>query len=321
MTVQSNRPKNLSGAMSIIQKLRDSESNLASVDELAQAISDNKQMSSNKSLPVEGITVLEIDPQEIKNWDYHDRPDNELGDIESLSKEFLEIGQQQPCLVRPYENHPYKFELIVGERRWRAASKAGINLKVLVKKLTDTEAALCQVAENSNRKDLSDYAKGMSYANLIANKIIKQSDLIGKLGLNKYDVSRLLSFRDIPASLAEAIGDFTQVSSRTASEIRSLCNKDPRNLDALLFLANKISSGIGANTLVREVKKYFDDKIPLNNWIAKKVYDKNDSHLFTWRKDGNGNASISIPKKLANKINYADIETDLIDVFQKCALL
>ena len=317
MTAQSNRPKNLSGAMSIIQQLRDSETNMTSVDELAQVISNNKQISSDKSSFIEGTTVLEIDPKSIKNWDYHDRPDNELGDIESLSKEFLEIGQQQPCLVRPYENHPYKFELIVGERRWRAASKAGIKLKVLVKKLTDTEAALCQVAENSNRKDLSDYAKGISYANLIANKIIKQSDLIGKLGLNKYDVSRLLSFRDIPASLAEAIGDFTRVSARTASEIRSLCNKDPKNLDALLFLSNKISSGIGANTLSREVKKYFDTQSPLNNWIAKKVFDKNDIHLFTWRKDGNGNASISIPKKLASKINYANIEADLVTVFQK----
>ena len=44
--------------------------------------------------------VLELSPSEIKNWDYHDRPTSELGDIEALANEFKEIGQLQPCIVR-----------------------------------------------------------------------------------------------------------------------------------------------------------------------------------------------------------------------------
>ena len=81
-----------------------------------------------------------------------------------MAEEFLSIGQQIPCIVRKItDSVDFQYELIAGERRWRAAQKANVLLKVLIRNLSDNEAALVQISENSNRSALSDYAKGMSY--------------------------------------------------------------------------------------------------------------------------------------------------------------
>ena len=85
--------------------------------------------------------------------------------------------QQQPCIVRELIAGQ-KYELIAGERRWRAAKLLNQDLKVIISTLTDSEAALVQAAENNNRLNLSDYAKGQSYASLIKNGVLKQKDLI-----------------------------------------------------------------------------------------------------------------------------------------------
>src|SRR4051812_20437328 len=75
------------------------------------------------------IQVHLVDPDNIVNWKYSDRPEFELGNIEALANEFTTIGQQQPCIVRPIEHKDNFYELLVGERRWRAAKEAKIKLK------------------------------------------------------------------------------------------------------------------------------------------------------------------------------------------------
>jgi ParB family transcriptional regulator, chromosome partitioning protein len=165
--------------------------------------------------------VLEVIPSKIKNWLYNDRPENELGDIESLANEFKEIGQLQPCIVRPYsgENKEQVYELIVGERRWRAATMAGVPLKVSIREISDTDAAIIQASENYNRKDLSDYARGMSYFKLIEDGIITSKKLSQSLNMSKQQISRLLSFSRIPIEIKEALGDLSKLSARTAEQI------------------------------------------------------------------------------------------------------
>lgn len=115
---------------------------------------------------VNAETILQIDPQDAQNWQFNDRPSNELGDIESLAEEFKQIGQQLPCIARPSRDPQYKYEIIAGELRWHAAKLAEVKLKIIVRELTDTEAAIVQTSENLKRKSLSDYASGVSYAKL-----------------------------------------------------------------------------------------------------------------------------------------------------------
>src|ERR1700677_436970 len=186
--------------------------------------------------PETSTDAQDINDENVINWCLSDRPSNELGDIDSLAADLLNVGQQQPCIVRINPKIANKYELIVGERRWRAAKKANIPLKAVVKILSDSEAALIQSAENDNRVDLSDYAKGISFSRLINSEVIKQSDLVEKLGKSKQYVSALLSFSKIPPEIIAAIGDMSKISARTAEEIKQLSSKGETYIKAIIDL-------------------------------------------------------------------------------------
>jgi ParB family transcriptional regulator, chromosome partitioning protein len=263
-----------------------------------------------------------VNPLLIKNWEFHDRPENELGDIEALAKEFKEIGQQQPCIVRPINNGYFKFELIVGERRWHAAKLAEVDLKVIVKNISDSEAALIQASENLNRKGLSDYARGLSYCNLINNGIIQQSDLIDKLCLSKQQVSRLLSFSKIPHEIIEEIRDMSQISARTAEQIKQLSNKGQIYIDAIKKFATKLREGnLGHEKLSRLVELEINSKVYNNNIIPsysknEKVFSKDGNPIFVWRFNKKAKVSIDFSDRIAlllydHKIDHTAI-TDII---------
>lgn len=260
-------------------------------------------------------SIHEINPSEVTLWIHKDRPENELGDLESFARELKAVGQIQPGIVRTSNDIKFKYELIIGERRWRACKLAGLQFQVEIKNYSDNEAALAQAAENEERKQLSDYAKGMSYARLIEMGILKQTDLTSKLGISRQQVSRLLSFKDIPITLRDAIGDLTLVTARTAEEIRLLCNKNSENISTLISIAGKIASGIGAVTLQKEVKRALENEGSSIN--TEKVPSINGRHLFTWRQDGNGNRSISFPKDIRLMIDYKKLEKALVEVIQQ----
>lgn len=244
-----------------------------------------------------GDQYTEINPESARNWHLNDRPESELGDIAAFAKELSEVGQQQPCIVRPIDDEQCKYEIIAGERRWRAAKHAGIKLKVIVKILNDHDAAIVQAAENAQRKDLSDYAKGMSFYALLKQEILKREEIENKLGISTAQVSRLLSFADLPEKLNEAIQDFSLVTARTAAEIRSIANKSQNHIDALVQLAKKISSGmLGANKLQAQVEKLLSTE-SIDKPITREVHGLNDEHLFTWKQNSNSNVTVTFSKK------------------------
>lgn len=253
--------------------------------------------------------ILDIDTDDIIPWVHKDRPENELGNICDLANSIKTIGQQQPCIVRFIKESPNKYELIVGQRRWKAAELAGLKLKVVCKDLSDTEAAFIQAAEHQNRRDLSCYAKGMSYARLIEQGIIRQKDLTNILKISKQQVCRLLSYCKIPGSLVEAIQDFRKVSARTAYEINRLAHKSEDHLNALILLAEKIKSGeLGANKLISEVEEIISNSTNSKNQSFK-VYD-DDLHLFTVRLNQGSNASILFSKHSLELIENKEINMD-----------
>ena len=246
--------------------------------------------------------ILEVDSQEIIRWEYKDRPENELGDIEGLAETLKSVGQQQPCILRPCKTKPGKYELIVGERRWRAARLANLKIKAIIKDLDDKTATLIQAIENEKRTDKSDFSKGMSYADKIERGFISQKDLTDIIGIPKQQLSRLLSYRKIPNRLFQAIEDFKKVSSRTAYEIARLSAKGEKYIQMLVDLAPKIKTGkYGHNSINKEIKKNLENETSNVN-INQKIFSIDGRHLFTWRLDNNSIPSIHFPKDIANLI-------------------
>lgn len=261
----------------------------------------------------------EIDPLLIRNWALNDRPETELGDIAAFAKELAEVGQQQPCIVRPIDDKEFSYEVIAGERRWRAAKQAKIKLKVIIRALNDHDAAIAQAAENAQRKDLSDYAKGMSFYSLLKQGVLTREEIENKLGISTAQVSRLLSFADLPTEVNEAIHDFSLVTARTAAEIRSIANKGQRHIAALIKLAKKISSGtIGGKKLQSQVEKILSlDSAP--EPVIKKVYSANKKPLFTWKQTSKHNLTISLSKEVLSSLNgnHQALEHEIANCLEK----
>ena len=228
--------------------------------------------------------VLSVSPLLIKNWDFHDRPENELGNIDELAQEFLTIGQQLPCIVREINNSdndlPYQYELIAGERRWKAAIQANINLKIIIKNLSNEEAAIVQIVENEHRKSLSDFAKGMSYARLISHGVINQQTLTERLKMSKQQVSRLISFSKIPINVINSIGNMHNISSRTAETIKQICSKGDKYIDFIIKHSEAISKGMGSTKLIELLKENIEEP----NLVID-INGKGNRHLFSWKKN------------------------------------
>lgn len=254
-------------------------------------------------------TIVEIETNVIENWEFHDRPESELGDIKALANEFLSIGQQQPCVVRPHPDNPEKYELIIGERRWRAAIQANIPLKVIIANYDDNKAGLAQAAENDNRVDLSDYAKGISFSRLIDQKIIQQKDLVEQLGRPKQYISALLSFSKIPIEIQNAIGDMSKVSARTAETIKRLSSKGDDHINALIKYADKIKTGkYGANKLADAIQQHITNAERINK--ERKKILLNGRHLLTIRQDNNYMPSIHFPKNTTQHLSEIGVDIE-----------
>ena len=269
------------------------------------------ELIKNKELNHDIQNILLLNPYEIINWKYHDRPTSELGDIDSLANEFKKIGQIVPCIVRPVLNNSdtnIKYELIAGERRWRASKKAEVKLKVIVSNLSDKEAALVQSSENSKRKDLSDYAKFLSYSDLIKNNILSQSDLANKLLFSKNKISRILSFKNIPFDVKKLLIDMSKISARTSSAIVQICAKGEAHKNAVIDLTDKIMKGkIGHEKLAILVSK----KVNGNTTIQKNQIFADKDLIFTI-KDKN-----KITIELSNKFSHTLGEKNKIDCLIK----
>jgi ParB family chromosome partitioning protein len=272
-------------------------------------------ITDNKDINNENIIKL-LNADDIINWCLSDRPSNELGDIDSLAADFLSVGQQQPCIVRVNPNIANKYELIVGERRWRAAKKANIPLKAVVKVVSDSEAALIQSAENDNRVDLSDYAKGMSFARLIDSGIIKQNDLVEKLGKSKQYVSALLSFSKIPSEIIAAIGDMSKISARTAEEIKQLSSKGETYIKAIIDFSGKLRSGrAGQKSLKNFVCNHIENKVPeLNN----KTYSCKGKDFFTVHSTKASQIKMTMSHEISTFLNNLDAE-QLDEIYEEMA--
>lgn len=293
------------GTMAALKELGlNKDTYIETVDAVAQEII-KQEKSESENLTSNSFRILLVSPDDVCNWSLHDRPESELGDLDALAKDIKSNSQISPCIVRKNEKgNTYKYELIAGERRWRAVKLANIKLKVIVTELDDYNAALCQASENANRKGLSDFAKGMSYSRLIKKEVLKQTDLTTKLGLTSLQINRLMSFSSVPAVIWDAIEDPSRISSRTASEMRALSKKGEDYVKAMIALAPKLKSGkLGHNKLKQEVSKMVNES-PSPKKTAIEVKSKNGRHLFTLRNDSNGNISVTFPKDIRRTISH-----------------
>ncbi len=120
-------------------------------------------------------------------------------DLEELAQSVAEKGILQPILVRRAADDAKMFEIIAGERRWRAAQKAHLHeVPVVVKELSDEEALEIALVENLQRQDLSPLEEAEGYARLMAEFSHSQDDLARRLGKSRSHVANMVRLLQLP---------------------------------------------------------------------------------------------------------------------------
>lgn len=124
--------------------------------------------------------------------------------IEELSRTIHTHGIIQPIVVREYELG--KYEIIAGERRWRAMKKLGWDLvPAIVKNMNDTETASVALIENLQREELSPIEEAIAYGKLIELHNLTQEALAQRLGKGQSTIANKLRLLKLPQEVQDAV--------------------------------------------------------------------------------------------------------------------
>jgi ParB family chromosome partitioning protein len=128
-------------------------------------------------------------------------------ELDELAASMRERGIIQPIVVRPVHGAPDSYEIIAGERRWRAAQRAGLHVVPIVPlDVNDDEALQLAIIENVQRADLNPLEEAAGYQSLV-NEFEHSQDAIAKMvGKSRSHVANTLRLLKLPASVQAYIG-------------------------------------------------------------------------------------------------------------------
>ncbi len=121
--------------------------------------------------------------------------------LDELAQSILSRGMLQPIVVREARGDGH-FEIIAGERRWRAAQRANLHqVPVIVKDFDDKTAFELAIIENVQREQLNAWEEGNSYARLIAEHDYTQDAVAGIVGKSRSHIANLIRLQNLPISV------------------------------------------------------------------------------------------------------------------------
>lgn len=201
-----------------------------------------------------------IDVSLLKRGEYQPRrfiPEHEL---QELASSIEQHGVMQPIVVRAVDDEQYPYEIIAGERRWRAALLAGLTeIPAIVRELSDQVAIALALIENIQRQDLNPIDQAIALQRFHDEFGLSHQEIAETVGKARATVSNLLRLLSLP----EAIKDYMQqgqIDMGHARAILSLKAKD--QLDVAKIVIEKGLSVRQTEQLVRERSEPKQDKKP-----------------------------------------------------------
>ncbi|MHB1528337.1 MAG: ParB/RepB/Spo0J family partition protein [Acidiferrobacteraceae bacterium] len=145
-------------------------------------------------------TVTELPVEQIERGRYQPRKRFDAGTLAELADSIRVSGVVQPLVVRPLPSGRY--ELIAGERRWRAAQLAGLaRVPVVVREIEDAAALAMSLIENIQREDLSALEEAHALERLINEFSLTHEEAAGRVGRSRAAVSNLLRLLSLDAAV------------------------------------------------------------------------------------------------------------------------
>ena len=174
--------------------------------------------------------------------------------LNELSESIKEHGIIQPLIVRPLND---KYEIIAGERRYKAATMAGLTtVPILVTDLNDSKSAEVAIVENIQRKNLNPIEEAKSYKRILDRKFKTQEELSKVLGINQSTISNKLRLLTLTKDVQEALSK-DKISERHARSLLKVQNESKQ----IELLTKTINNKLTVKDLDEEIKKLLTPEI------------------------------------------------------------
>jgi ParB family chromosome partitioning protein len=171
--------------------------------------------------------------------------------IDELAQSIREKGILQPLVVRKTGEG---YELIVGERRWRAAQRAGlVKVPILVKEATDQEVIELALIENLQREDLNPLEEAEAYQRLIAEFAYTQEVLAQRIGKDRSSVANTLRLLKLPGEAKDAL-ERNAISMGHARALLALGNEG----EQVSFCRKIVQKGLSVRETEAGIKKILE---------------------------------------------------------------
>jgi ParB family transcriptional regulator, chromosome partitioning protein len=213
-------------------------------------------------------SVREIAIELIRPGAFQPRRRFDEAELEALAQSVREKGVLQPLLARPIEEEEAAFELIAGERRWRAAQRAGLHqVPVLVRALSDVEALEIALIENLQREDLTALEEAEAYHRLMQEFGRTQANLGEALGKSRSHVANTLRLLGLP----EVVRRRLEEGALSAGHARALLAAE----DPAALCAEIIRRGLNVRATEQLVKRH----VALRSAVTRKKRDADSMAL------------------------------------------
>ena len=219
----------------------------------------NDNLPESKKGAAENVRIADIEPR-------RDQP------RKTFSKESLEVladsiavyGVLQPIIVRESEVAEGTYEIVAGERRWRAAKMAGLSeIPAVIFDGDELKTAQVALIENIQREDLNPVEEAMGYGALIDKFGLTQDQVAKQVGKSHSAVTNMLRLLDLPEEVLEML----RIGEITAGHARALLGLDDE--EDMLPLANRI---VAQNLSVRET----ENSVKRINALANRKEEEDD---------------------------------------------
>ncbi len=215
---------------------------------LDNSIEDDEVIGENK---VSQIKLSMIDPKSDQPRKYFDKVA-----LEELAASIAENGLLQPILVREYADSRY--QIIAGERRFRASKLAGLSeIPAIVLDRDDRKVAEIALIENIQREDLNPVEEAMAFRALIKEYDLTQEELSEKVGKSRSAIANTMRLLDLPDEILTMVasGELSAGHARTLLAVK--------DRDNMLILADKtVELDFSVRQLEEEVKRANKPKKP-----------------------------------------------------------
>lgn len=186
-----------------------------------------------------------------------------------LSESIKQYGVLQPLLVSDKKDY---YELIAGERRWRAAKMAGLKeVPIIIKEFSDQETVEISLIENIQREDLNPVEEAQAYKRLIDEFHLKQDEIADRVAKSRTAVTNSLRLLKLDPRVQDMVVD-EMITAGHARAILSIPDSDMQEMVASKVFDNQLSVR-ETEELVRKILKPSEKKEKVSNSAEDAIYE------------------------------------------------